>query len=66
MWYKCYNVKTVKRWKRLWSLGVDRNTASPTESAVWKRRSREHSGADWLNRNLHERLILKTAAADRK
>ena len=26
-----------------------RNTASPTESAVWKRKQREHSGADWLN-----------------
>ncbi len=28
---------------------ADRNRASPTESAVWKRRQREHSGADWLN-----------------
>ena len=44
-----------KRWKRLLSSDVDRNTASPTESAVWKRRQREHSGADWLNRILQEK-----------
>ena len=35
--------------KRLLLLEADRNTASPTESAVWKRKQREHSGADWLN-----------------
>lgn len=28
---------------------ADRNTAPPAESAVWKRRRREHSGADRLN-----------------
>ena len=30
--------------------GIDRNTASPTESAVGKKGEREHSGADWLNK----------------
>lgn len=35
--------------KRLLLLEADRNAASPTESAVWKRKQREHSGADWLN-----------------
>ena len=29
--------------------GSDRNTASPTESAVCESRGREHSGADCLN-----------------
>ena len=29
--------------------GSDRNTASPTESAVCERQGREHSGADCLN-----------------
>ncbi len=28
---------------------ADRNMASLTESAVWKREQREHSGAGWLN-----------------
>ena len=58
----CKTTKTMltyrqqkKRWKRLLSSDVDRNTASPTESAVWKRRQREHSGADWLNRILQDK-----------
>ena len=37
------------RRRRLLSSETDRNTASPTESAVWRRRGREHSGADRLN-----------------
>ncbi len=38
--------------------GSDRNTASPTESAVCGRQGREHSGADCLN--------FKTSCHDRK
>ena len=33
----------------------DRNTASPTESAVCGRQEREHSGADYLNRIMCKR-----------
>ena len=42
--------------KRLLLLEADRNTASPTESAVWKRKQREHSGADWLK---YSRSVMK-------
>ena len=36
------------RRRRLFFSEADRNTASPTESVVWKRKEREHSGADQL------------------
>ena len=35
---------------------ADRNMASPTESAIWKRKLREHLGADRSNLNLHSRF----------
>ena len=38
----------------------DRNTASPTESAVCGRQEREHSGADYLNRIVCARIIRYT------
>ena len=45
------------RRRRLLSSETDRNTASPTESAVWRRRGREHSGADRLNAKIIDQWI---------
>ena len=38
--------------RRLTLSDTDRNTASPTESAVWKRGWREHSGAGRLKKRI--------------
>ena len=45
------------RRRRLLSSETDRNTASPTDSAVWRRRGREHSGADRLNAKIIDQWI---------